>query len=164
MALSDACFEFLDAVSKAAHELADAAHYYSALDNSLRYGEEIDTLRRACIAVTDAPYSPEAGVRLLRLAASIMRYHDTPPGNLSEQEREAEMMKLVGLLRSNLGDKDASAVPSMVEHITRETPFTVRAAQRLADLLPKLGKVAYDAAIKIITDIGSATAKRLLGL
>lgn len=164
MALSDACFEFLGAVSKAAHELADAAHWYSAPDNPLRYGEEIDALRRACMAMAEAPYDPEAGVRLLRLAASIMRYHDTPPGILSKPEREAEMMKLVALLRSNLGAEDASAASSTVEHITSETLFTAQATQHLAGLLPKLGKAAYETAIKIITDIGSATAKKMLGL
>lgn len=164
MALSDACFEFLDAFGEAARKLAEEVHWYSAPDNPLRYGEEIDALRRACVAVAETPYDPEAGVRLLRLAASVMRHHDTPPGAPAAAEREAEMMELVRLLRSNLNDEDGSAVPSMVEHITRETPFTAPAAQRLAGLLPKLGKAAYDAAVKIITDIGSATAKKMLGL
>ena len=80
MALSDACFDFLEAVGGAARKLADEAHWYSAPDNPLRYGEEIDALRRACMVVAEAPYDPEAGVRLLRLAASVMRHHDTPPG------------------------------------------------------------------------------------
>ena len=74
------------------------------------------------------------------------------------------MTELVRLLRSNLGAEDASDVSSTVEHITRETPFTAQAARRLSVLLPKLGRATYDAAVKIITDIGSATAKKMLGL
>lgn len=164
MALSDVCFDFLEEVGGAARKLADEAHWYSAPDNPLRYGEEINAPRRACMVVAEAPYNPEAGVRLLRLAASVMRHHDTPPGTLSAAERKAEMMELVRLLRSNLSAEDASAAPSTVEHITTESPFTAQAAQRLAGLLPKMGKAAYDAAIKVITDIGSTTAKKMLGL
>ncbi len=164
MALSDSCFEFLEAVGKAGRKLADEAHHYSAPDNPLQYGEEIDTLRRACMAMAETPYDPEAGASLLRLAASVMRHHDTPPGAPSAPDREAETMELVRLLRSNLGTEDASAASSTVEHIARETPFTAQAARRLASLLPKLGKAAYDTAIKIISDIGSATAKKMLGL
>lgn len=164
MALSDACSDFLEAFGKAAHELAEGVHWYSAPDSPLRYGEEIDALRRACVAVSETPYDPEADAHLLRLVVSMMRYHDTPPGAPAATEREAEMMELVRLFQSNLSAADASTIPSTVEHATRETPFTAQAAKRLADLLPKLGKVAYDAAIKIITDLGSATAKKMLGL
>jgi hypothetical protein len=164
MTLSDSCFEFLETFGKAARGLAEEVHWYAAPGNPLRYGEEIDALRRACAAVAEMPYDPEAGARLLRLATSVMRYHDTPPGAPAMAERQAEMTELVRLLRSNLDAEDASAVPSTVEHITEETPFTAQAATRLAGLLPKLGKPAYEAAIKIITDIGSATAKKMLGL
>jgi hypothetical protein len=31
-------------------------------------------------------------------------------------------------------------------------------------MLPKLGKSAYDIAVKIIGDIGSATVKKILGI
>jgi hypothetical protein len=46
MALSDSCFEFLDAVAAAASALAKDVHHYAAPDNPLRYGSEIDALRR----------------------------------------------------------------------------------------------------------------------
>ena len=164
MALSDSCFEFLEAFGTAARKLDEEIHWYSAPENPLRYGEEIDAMRRACMVVAEAPHDPEAGARLLRLVASVMRYHDAPPGAPAKTEREAAMMELVRLLRSNLGTEDASTVSLTVEHITGETPFTAQAARRLAVLLPKLGKATYDAAIKIITDIGSATAKKMLGL
>ncbi len=73
MALSDSCFDFLEAVSEAARKLADEAHWYSAPDNPLWYGEEIDAVRRTCMAVVETSYDPETGMRLLRLAASVMR-------------------------------------------------------------------------------------------
>jgi hypothetical protein len=51
-----------------------------------------------------------------------------------------------------------------MENVVVETKFTPQATERLKTMLPKLGKSAYDIAIKIISDIGSATAKKLLGL
>ena len=49
--LSDACFDFIDATERAALELAEAVHWYSAPDGPWNYGEEIDALRRACTRV-----------------------------------------------------------------------------------------------------------------
>ena len=37
-------------------------------------------------------------------------------------------------------------------------------ASRIAIILKRLGSSTYDVAIKIITDIGSATGKKMLGL
>ena len=74
------------------------------------------------------------------------------------------MMELVRLLRSDLNIEEASSISSTVGNIVNETPLTEQATKRLAALLPRLGKATYDAAIKIITDIGSATAKKMLGL
>jgi hypothetical protein len=164
MALSDSCFDFLQAVSTAAADLARDVHHYSAPDSPIAYGSEIDALRRACAAVTGAPYDPETGARLLRLAASVMAFHDTPPETQEASTREADMRKLVRLLQDALDGDDAAAVPSVVENVVTETGYTRRAADRLNVMLPKLGKSAYDVAIKIISDIGSATVKKLLGL
>ena len=61
MALSDSCFEFLDAVTIAASALAKDVHHYSSPDNPISHGAEIDALRRACSAVAEAPYDPDAG-------------------------------------------------------------------------------------------------------
>jgi hypothetical protein len=79
MALSDECFEFMRATAVAADALASAVHHYSAPDYPIAYGAEIDALRRACAAVKDMPYDPKSGPELLRLAASVMIYHDMPP-------------------------------------------------------------------------------------
>lgn len=164
MALSDSCFEFLESFGEAARKLAEEAYRYSAPDNPLHYGEKIDAIRRACISVMDAPSDPEAGARLLCLAVSVIQYHDTPPGTLTAEERGAAMMELVRLLRSDLNIEEASSMWSTVGKIVNETPLTEQATKRLAALLPRLGKATHDAAIKIITDIGSATARKMLGL
>jgi hypothetical protein len=39
-----------------------------------------------------------------------------------------------------------------------------QASERFKTMLSKLGKSAYEVAIKIISDIGSATVKKMLGL
>jgi hypothetical protein len=164
VALSDVCFEFLRTVGNAADELARGVHHHSAPDASVQYGSEIDALRRACAAVAESPYDPEAGARLLRLAASVMAFHDTPPGSEHEQSRSTQMKNLVKLLQAELDDEEAAAVPAVVENVVAETGYTENASERLKTMLPKMGKSAYDIAIKIISDIGSATVKRILGL
>jgi hypothetical protein len=164
MALSDSCFEFLDAVAAAASALAKDVHHYASPDYPISYGAEIDALRRACMAVAEAPYDPDAGARLLRLAGSLMRFHDTPPGTAESTHQHAEMKKLIQLLQSELDEDDGEGVSAIVETIASESPFTEGAAKRLKRLLPKIGKSAYEVAVKIISDVGSATAKKILGL
>jgi hypothetical protein len=95
MALSDACFEFLQATADAAEVLAGAVHHYSDPDYPIPYGGEIDALRRACAAVKERPYDPASGADLLRLAATAMTFHDTPPDAPERQYREVEMKKLI---------------------------------------------------------------------
>jgi hypothetical protein len=92
--LSDACFEFLHSVENAAGILAKAVHHYSKPDGTFGYGAEIDALRRSCAAVKERPYDAEAAAELLRLAASVMTFHDTPPEMPEHLERQAEMKKL----------------------------------------------------------------------
>jgi hypothetical protein len=77
MALSDSCFEFLHAGSTAADELARNVHHYSDPQGAFVYGWEIDALRRACAAAAETPDDPEAGAGLLRLAATVMAFHDS---------------------------------------------------------------------------------------
>ena len=164
MALSDSCFEFLQTMGEAAGKLAKDVHRHSDPDNPIAYGAELDALRRACTAVAEAPYDPEAGSRLIRLAASVMRYHDTPPGTAEASQREGELKKLVRLLEEAVDADDAAGLPAMVENVATESQFTTSASRRLKRLMPKLGKSAYEVAIKIISDVGSATAKKILGL
>jgi hypothetical protein len=164
MALSDACFEFLHTIAGAAELLASEVHHYSAPNYPIQYGDEIDALRRACLAVRERPYDPEAGAELLRLAASVMTVHDALPGSPERRRRETEMKRLIGLLEEPLDASEKLAVPAIVQNIMVETSFTPLAAERLRTMLSRLGKSAYDVAIKIISDIGSATVKKMLGL
>jgi Uncharacterized protein conserved in bacteria (DUF2321) len=165
MALSDACFEFLLANAKAAEELASAVHHYAAPNYPITYGREIEGLRRACLAVKDRPYDAEAGAELLRLASSVMTFHDAIAFEPERIRLEAEMNKLIKrLLEEPLGGEDKAALPATVKNVVVETPFTPAAAERLKAILSKVGTSAYDVAIKIISDIGSATMKKMLGL
>jgi hypothetical protein len=164
MALSDACFDFLQATADAAEALATAVHHYAAPDYPIPYGGEIDALRRACAAFRERPYDPASGADLLRLAASVMTFHDTPPDAPEHWHRESEMKRLVSLLQDNLDGDDSIAVPAVVDNVVAESRFTPQAAERLKAMLSKLGKSAYEIAIKIISDIGSATVKKMLGL
>lgn len=164
MALSDSCFEFLQAVGKAAEQLGHEAHYYSAPDHPLKYGSEIDALRRACVAAAESPYDPEGGARLIRLAAAVMRYHDTAPSAADQEVNRTKLKQLVSALQTALGPEDAAAVPAVVEQIAVQTPYTAQATKRLKVMLSKVGKATYDVSIKIISDVGAATAKKILGL
>ena len=164
MALGDACFEYMQATVDAADALATAVHHYSAPHSPVAYGVEIDALRRACAAVRDRPYDPQSGAELLRLAASVMVYHDTPPDTPEAVHRQTELKKLIRLLEDALDEDQRTTVPAVVENVVVETKFTPQAAERLKAMLSKLGKSAYDVAIKIISDIGSATVKKMLGL
>jgi hypothetical protein len=93
-----------------------------------------------------------------------MLYYDTPPGVPEESERRDEMKALISLLQADLDHEDAEAVPGIVRNIVQESHVTEVAAARLKLILPRLGKATYEAAVKILTDIASATAKKMLGL
>jgi hypothetical protein len=164
MALSDACSEFLQATRDAAETLAAAVHHYAAPDYPIAYGGEIDALRRACAAVRERPYDPTSGADLFRLALSVMTFLDIPPDTPELRHREAEMKKLVLLLQEQLDGNDRVEVPALVANVVAETKFTSQASERFKTMLSKLGKSAYEVAIKIISDIGSATVKKMLGL
>jgi hypothetical protein len=165
MSLSDACFEFLQTNAKAAEELAAAVHHYAAPNYPITYGSEVEALRLACLAVKDRPYDAEAGAELLRLASSVMTFHDAIPFEPERVRLEAEMNKLIKkLLEEPLGADDKAALSATVKNVVVETPFTPAASERLKGILSKVGRSTYDVAIKIIGDIGSATIKKMLGL
>jgi hypothetical protein len=93
-----------------------------------------------------------------------MTFHDTQPTTPERRHREVEMKRLILLLQANLDSVDEATVPAVVANAMTETGFTSQAASRLKTLLSKVGKPAYEIAIKIISDIGSATAKKMFGL
>lgn len=114
--------------------------------------------------VAEKPTDADAGAHLLRLAVSILRYHDTPPDAPEEVARKQEMMSLVRTLQASLASEEAALVPVLVDGLVQEGAAGEEAAGRLKSILGRLGKPAYDLTIKIVSDIGSATVKKMLGL
>jgi hypothetical protein len=94
----------------------------------------------------------------------VMVFHDTHPRDEIATTREKEMKRLIRLFQEELDEGDAISVPVVVSNVVAETKYTPAAATRMKELLSKLGTSAYDAAIKIITDIGSATVKKMLDI
>jgi hypothetical protein len=161
--LSDACFEFLETLRDAAHALAEQSAHYTK--SSLRYGEELDALLVACGEVQrPKPWNEEAAIRLIRLAGSILSYHDTGPGEPRQLARLERMNALVRIVRSDLGDAAANEVATLVPDLTLDTPKAENAALRLKPILLRLGKVGYDVAVKVITDVASEVVKKTIGL
>jgi Uncharacterized protein conserved in bacteria (DUF2321) len=160
--LSDACFDFLESLRDAAQTLAEQSAHYA--NSPLRYGEELDALLVACSEVQAHPWNEEAAICLVRLTGSILSYHDTPPGEPSQSARLDRMNALVRIVRSDLGDAEANEVAALVPDLISDTPKAESAALRLKPILLRLGKVGYDVAIKIITDVASEIAKKTLGL
>lgn len=164
MALSDACFEFVQDFAEAARKLAEHTHFLSSPDWLVPYGFELDALRRMAATVSANPSDPEVGAYLLKLAIAVQKYHDTLPEIPESDARRAEMNELVRVLQAELEGEDQAAVPAIVETIRSEGPYAARAAAKLKELLPKLGKSTYDLAVKVIGDVASATVKKMLGM
>ena len=68
------------------------------------------------------------------------------------------------LAQLSLDASDAASVPAIVQNVVHENEFMEHAVTRLLTMLPKLGKATYDVVIKVVTDVGSVTAKKMLGL
>jgi hypothetical protein len=164
MALSDACFDFHMDVSAAASRLAEQAHHYSAPHNVIKYGPEIDALRRSAEYFAENPYDPEAGARLLRLCSTVLTYLDTPPSAPELAQREKVVRELVRIIGSELSPEDIKALPSIVDNIVSDTHHSEKAARRLKAMLSKVGKSTYDTAVKVIGDVAVAAVKKYLGI
>ena len=163
MALSDACFDFLDAVSEAAGKFANEAHHYSSPDYPIQYGPEIDALRRTAAVVRDHPYDFEAGARLLKLASVIGRALDSAPGSPELEAKQEEVDNLVRAIAADIKDDDAASLPSIIGNVTNNTPYTEKAAGRLKEILGRVGKSTYELAVKVLGDIATAAAKKWMG-
>jgi hypothetical protein len=86
------------------------------------------------------PWEPEAAVKLIRLATSVMRYHDTLPGGPAEVKRRENMKRLIDLLRPALDASDAIEVKRLLPGVMEDTRNTSGAATRVRAILAKLGK------------------------
>jgi hypothetical protein len=159
MALSDACFDFLEALREAAQELAERSTRYS--HSPIGYGEEIDALTIACREVQASPWNEDAAIRLVKLAGSILGYYDTVPGSADLSGRLNRMNALVRIVRNDLGDAEADQIAILAPELVADTPKAEGAALRLKPILSRLGKVAYEMAIKIVSDVASETVKKI---
>jgi hypothetical protein len=164
MALSASCFEFLTTVSEAAGKLAEEAHHYSAPSYPIQYGPEIDALKRAAVLFRDHPYDAEAGGRLLDLASAVGRYLDTPPGAAELPERSSKVAELVQEMSGDLSIEDGKSLPSIIENVVVDTPYTEKAAERLKGFLGKVGGSTHEIAVNLLSDVATAAAKKMLGL
>lgn len=164
MSLSDVCFDFLVSVSDAAEELAKGVHWYSQPGYPISYGEEIDALRRACLALTQSPYDGEKGAHLVRLAASVLRYHDTPPDVNKYESYKSHIEQLTQLLESSSESIDALDASYLVNHLISETPFTKYTLKRLHTLLLTLTDNAQKEVINILNEIGCTLVRNELGI
>lgn len=162
--LSDSCHHFLIRVGEAARQLTEDAHHYSGPDWLKTYGSEADALKRASKRVADDPFDADALNELMQLATAVMRFHDTVPSTPDADAREQEMKRLIGILQQNLDSAAAASAPTVVTEAMQDGPEAEVASHRLKAMLTKLGKPTYDIVVKIITDIGSATIKKTLGL
>jgi MoxR-like ATPase len=163
MALSDSCFDFFEEFAAAARKLSENAHWYSAAP--FDYGAEIDALRRLARTVAEHPYDTAAGGRLLLLTAKMQLLHDAVPDGEEFEVVQREVGQLVKVLQEGaLTEEERAAVPDIVRNVVVDTPFTERAALRLKELLPKLGKSSYELAVRVIGDVASAAAKRWMGM
>lgn len=163
LALSDVCAEFGWAVADAARQLAKMVEHYGD-GHPIPYGVEIEGLRKACADVVRDPDDHAAVARLVQLAVATRQAHDTVPGGPSWAERHAGMQKLSALLIADVGEERAKEIADLIPAVAADTPQAAGAARRLKELLPKLGKAAYDIAIKVISDVASETAKKIMGL
>ena len=162
MALSDACAEFIWDIEAATKRLAERVEHYSG--STAAYGIEIDGLRKACADVIRDPDDHAAVTRLAQLAVATRRAHDTVPYTPECDDRHERMRELAQILATDVGEAQAHEMIGLLPAIATDTPQAVGAAQRLKELLPRLGKAAYDIAIKVISDLASETAKKILGL
>ena len=60
--------------------------------------------------------------------------------------------------------REAGEVAALVPDLTSDTPKAESAALKLKPILLRLGKVGYDVAVKIITDVASEVVKKTIGL
>jgi hypothetical protein len=86
--LADACFDFIVEVQIAAKVLVRQIELYGAPENSIQYGGEVDTLRRARVQATVQPIDTAAMGRLIALASP--RCDDEIP----EHELEAAIAEI----------------------------------------------------------------------
>ena len=55
-------------------------------------------------------------------------------------------------------------IEATLPDVLRDTPKTESSSLKLKGVLAKVGKPIYDISVKVITDVASETARKILGL
>lgn len=76
--------------------------------------------------------------------------------------RQQALAAAIDAVQLELDEQDAAAAAALLPAVAAETPRTELAAYKLMKLLTKLQKPAYDITIKMVSDIASETAKKIL--
>jgi hypothetical protein len=76
----------------------------------------------------------------------------------------AALENLEGVLKeSGLSDSDLKEMTTALPDVVHDTPKTQLASMKFKRILGGLKKPAYDIAVKVVTDIASETAKKVMG-
>ena len=78
--------------------------------------------------------------------------------------RQDALASAIEILQMELKGQDAVDVTALVSVVAIDSPKAEVAALKLKNLMSKLGKPAYEVAIKVISDLASETAKKTLGM
>jgi hypothetical protein len=78
--------------------------------------------------------------------------------------RQDALASATEILQFEMGGQDATEAAALVPIIAMDSPKAELAALKLKRLMSKLGKPAYDVAIKVVSDLASETAKKTLGM
>ena len=98
------------------------------------------------------------------MASAVGRYLDTTPDNVELPERSSKVAQLIQEVSSDLEIEDSKSVTAIIENVVVDTPYTEKAAHRLKELLKKVSGSTYEIAVKLLTDVATAAAKKMLGL
>ena len=78
--------------------------------------------------------------------------------------RQDAIASAIEIIQMEMSQEDCTAAALLVAEVVIDTPRTEVSALKLGRMLSKLGKPAYDVAIKVMSDLASETAKKAMGL
>jgi len=115
----------------------------------------------ACAKIEQSSQDAQTVAALIELCQTIIDYIGTP--SPEDEPHLYRMLNLIDLL-GPLPDIEKAEIEQLVPDLIRETPRTKEAATRLKTIYESLKPTAYTVFVKVLSDILSATAKKVLGL
>lgn len=113
---------------------------------------------------------PECNATVQGSLKGVLLSHPSPVRNNCHQcgtaypWRQDALAAAVEVEEMALEGQDATDAAALVAAVSVDTPRTELSALKLKKLLAKLSGPVYDVAIKIVSDVASETAKKVLGL